>query len=81
MAGRENAGHQPGNEPAESYTPEQIRYFMWLCKSLGFQDNWTEAEATVFFNDLGRMLAEAIEAEGKAIAEAVDRQLRNNAGA
>lgn len=85
MAGRDNTDHQLSGdeslESAESYTPKQIRYFMWLCKSLGFQDDWTEAEATAFFNNLGRMLAEALEEEGKAIAEAVDRQLRDNSGA
>ena len=65
------------SEQEDSYTPEEIRMFMQQCQSLGFQDTWTEEEATVFFNNLGRMLAEA---EGKSIAEAVDRQLRSNPG-
>jgi hypothetical protein len=38
---------------------------MYVAREYGFEDNWTEAEATTFFNKIGLLMAEVFRQSGR----------------
>jgi hypothetical protein len=52
-------------QPQEGYTPQEVRWLMHVAKEYGFEDDWTEDEAAVFFNRLGFLMAEVFSQRGR----------------